>query len=212
MKFVPYLYGAFRSYMETGMPPIRALVLDFPNDENARTIDNQFIFGPSILVAPFLFEHKGEREVYLPSGCNWYDFATGQFYRGGQTVIVKATLDREGIENIPLFVKANSLIPLADPVPFINTDTRFKIQIRAYGPNPSPFELIEDDGISYDFEKGQQTKVQLRLVDGKISVSREGGFKQDRYDVDPKPVLFLETSPIANQNSSIQKADARNQN
>lgn len=194
MKFVPYLYSAYRTYMDTGMPPIRALVLDFPNDPNVRTTDNAFIFGPSILVAPFLVEHKGEREVYLPAGCDWYDFTSGEFHKGGTTVIVKATLDKEGIENIPLFVKSNSLIPIADPVPCINPDTTFKIQVRAYGPNPSPFELYEDDGITYDFQKGLENRVQLSLVNGKISTQRTGNFKPDRYEIDSTPILASQGS------------------
>lgn len=189
MKFVPYLYSAYRNYMETGMPPIRALVLDFPNDPNVRTIDDAFLFGPSLLVAPFLFEHKGERQVYLPAGCDWYDFSTGQSYKGGQAITVKAAVDQEGIENIPLFVKADSLIPLADPVPCVNPDTIFNIRVRAYGPNPAPFELFEDDGVSYNFEKGEENRVYLTLRNGKISTDRSGTYKNERYHIDPVPIV-----------------------
>jgi len=78
MQFLPYLYSAYCEYEQTGMPPIRALVLDFPNDPKVRSIDDSYMFGPSLLVAPFLLEHKENRDVYLPAGTDWYDFTTGQ--------------------------------------------------------------------------------------------------------------------------------------
>lgn len=187
MQFVPYLYAAYCDYGKTGMPPIRALVLDFPNDPKVREIDDSYMFGPSLLVAPFLLEHKESRQVYLPAGCDWYDFSTGERHKGGETVTVKATLDGEKIENIPLFVRADTLLPVAEPVPFVASDTVFKITVRAYGDNPKPCTLFEDDGMSYDFEKGVQNRVTLSLKDGKITVSREGGYKGKRYEIAPTP-------------------------
>jgi alpha-D-xyloside xylohydrolase len=187
MRFLPYLYAAYCEYGRSGLPPIRALVLDFPNDPKVRTIDDSYMFGPSLLVAPFLLEHKGGREVYLPAGTDWYDFQTRQHYKGGQTVKVEAVRDAEGIENIPLFVRANSLIPLAAPVPFVAESTVFQIKVRAYGEKPEPFLLYEDDGVSWDFEKGAQNRVILGLSQGKVSVVREGSFKGVRYEIAAMP-------------------------
>src|SRR6202012_687474 len=72
MSFVPYLYSAFNEYHTTGKPPIRALVLDWPHDKNVRQIDDEFMFGDSVLVAP-MFAGDTNRSVYLPAG-DWYDF------------------------------------------------------------------------------------------------------------------------------------------
>ena len=187
MQFLPYLYSAYCEYAQTGMPPIRALVMDFPNDPKVRAIDDCYMFGPSLLVAPFLLEHKENREVYLPAGTDWYDFTTGQRHQGGQIIKVGIVLDPEGIENIPLFVRANSLIPLAEPVPFVAESTVFQISVRAYGEKPAPCCLYEDDGVSFDFEKGERNCVLVRLSEGKVTVDRQGSFKRIRYEIAPTP-------------------------
>lgn len=187
MQFLPYLYSAYCEYGQTGMPPIRALVLDFPNDPKVRSIDNCYMFGSSLLVAPFLLEDKDSREVYLPAGTDWNDFTTGQHYEGGQTIKVNVVLDQEGIENTPLFVRANSLIPIAEPVQFVAENTVFKISVRAYGEKPEPFCLFEDDGVSFNFEKGEQNRVLIGVNDGKVTVDRKGGFKGIRYKIAPTP-------------------------
>lgn len=185
MQFLPYFYAAYNEYGRTGMPPIRALVLDFPKDPKVRTIDDCYMFGPSLLVAPFLLEHKGSREVYLPAGTDWYDFNTGQRHAGGKTVKVEVVLNPEGIENIPLFVRNNSIIPVADPVQFVAESTVFQINVRAFGENPASYNLYEDDGVSFDFEKGQQNRVLVGVKSGKVTVNREGDFKRIRYDIKP---------------------------
>lgn len=150
-----------------------------------REIDDAFMFGPAILAAPFLLEQKDGRDVYLPAGCDWYDFTTGQRHKGGETVTVKAVNNAQNIENIPLFVRANSLVPLAEPVPFVAGDTVFKINVRAFGENPGPFCLFEDDGVTYDFERGVQNRIVLSIKNGKLSVMRDGKFNGKRYEVDP---------------------------
>lgn len=185
MRFVPYLYSAYRQYRETGMPPIRALVLDFPKDLKVQKIDDAFLFGPSLLVAPFLFEHNNQREVYLPAGCDWYEYTSGQLHKGGQTVMVPASLDQDGIENIPLFVKADTLLPIAEPVQCVNADTKFKVRVRAYGKTPAPCLLFEDDGTSYDYEEGHENRVTVSMSHGQLSVVRQGRYTPERYEIDP---------------------------
>src|ERR1700679_300383 len=74
MSFIPYLYSAFNEYHTTGKPPIRALVLDYPKEPKVRQIDDEFMFGDSVLVAP-MFAEEPARKVYLPSG-DWFDFWT----------------------------------------------------------------------------------------------------------------------------------------
>ncbi|MGC3957623.1 MAG: glycoside hydrolase family 31 protein [Verrucomicrobiota bacterium] len=80
MRFIPYLYSAFNKYHYTGKPPVRALVLDWPDDPMVRQIDNQFMFGDSVMVAP-MFAGQKSRQVYLPPG-DWYDFWTHEKIKG----------------------------------------------------------------------------------------------------------------------------------
>jgi len=114
MSFVPYLYAAFNEYHLKGMPPIRALVLDWPDDPAVREIDDQYMFGASVMVAPMFLGQK-TRSVYLPAG-DWYDFWTHQRHAGGQKIEVACPP-----EQIPLFVKSGSLLPLAKPLENISS-------------------------------------------------------------------------------------------
>ena len=167
MSFIPYLYTAFNEYHSTGKPPIRALVLDWPKDPNARQIDDEFMFGDSVLVAP-MFAGESSRQVYLPEG-KWFDFWTHAQISGPTTI--EAT---NGIDQIPLFVKGGTLLPLAEPVEYIKPDTCFDITVSEVGDNPADFTLYEDDGVTMDYAHGGQNQVMLH--GDSQSVSRSGNY------------------------------------
>ncbi len=168
MSFIPYLYSAFNEYHFTGKPPIRALVLDWPNDKKVREIDDQFMFGDSVLVAPML-TNQVSREVYLPAG-DWYDFWTHTKISGGTTIEVT-----NGVEQIPLCVKSGTLLPLAEPVEFYRNRTLcFNVTVNVVGDEPSDFTLYEDDGITSDYANGAQNQIVLH-ADGH-SVSKSGNY------------------------------------
>jgi alpha-D-xyloside xylohydrolase len=169
MSFVPYLYSAFNEYHLKGIPPIRALVLDWPDDPAVREIDDQYMFGASVMVAP-LFAGQKSRSVYLPAG-DWYDFWTHQKYVGGQTIEVTNDL-----EQIPLFVKGGTLLPLSKPVEHISADTVFDITVYAFGSQPANFVLYEDDSVSNDFATGKQNQIRLHWDNRGHSVRRPGRY------------------------------------
>ena len=81
-KLMPYVYAQSKMASEKGIPMVRALFIEFPEDPGAWTIDNEYLFGSDILVAPMFEEGKTEREVYLPKG-KWIDYQTGKTYSGG---------------------------------------------------------------------------------------------------------------------------------
>lgn len=170
MRFVPYLYSAFNEYRRTGKPPIRAMVLDWPDDPKARQVDDQFMFGDSVLVAP-MFAGEHERQVYLPAG-EWHDFWTHAKLRGGTSI--EATND---MEQIPLFVKDNTLLPLAEPVEFIKPDTCFDVTVNLIGGRPADFTLYEDDGTTTDFEKGGQNQIVLHVEGDNHSANHSGNYQ-----------------------------------
>ena len=95
----PYIHQQMRAAAERGLPPMRPLFVDFPHDPRAWQAEDQFLFGPDLLVAPVLEPGATEREVYLPAGRSWTEAATGASHAGGATVTVPLTLDR-----IPVFV------------------------------------------------------------------------------------------------------------
>lgn len=177
MSLIPYLYSAFAAYHYEGIPPFRAVVMDYPNDPNTWELDSQFMVGPSLMAAP-LFAGERSRQVYLPAGV-WYDFWTHQRYKGGQSIEVSEDLDR-----IPLFVKNDTLLPMAEPVENVQPDTCFQITVNVFGTHPTPFTLYEDDGITNDYLKGEQNRVTLTWENGNGSVTRTGGYKgPNRYAI-----------------------------
>lgn len=176
MRFIPYLYAAFAKYRFTGLPPFRALVMDYPGDPQTYTVDDEYLMGDHLLVAP-LTAAADSREVYLPPGV-WHCFWTGRRLEGGRRHTVTPPL-----EQIPLYVRDNSLLPLAAPLPCVADDARFDLDVRVYGNRPAPFDLHEDDGVSYDYERGIHATLRLEFADGKGTATRSGAYPVQRHHV-----------------------------
>ncbi len=103
----PYVMTQMRAAHETGTPPMRPLFFDFSADPRACAVEDQFLFGPDLLVAPITRRGQREREVYLPEGTHWRDAWTGVAHAGGQNVRVAAPLER-----IPVMVRAGALVEI----------------------------------------------------------------------------------------------------
>lgn len=147
MSLLPYLYSAFAEYYEKGIPPIRPLCMEYPEDPGVRNLDDEYFFGKDMLVCPLTLEQGTQRQVYLPQG-KWYDFFTGQEYAGGRQFTVKAEW-----EEIPVFVRDGAIIPLAAPEQFVGENTVFSLHVKLFGNNPGEFTLYEDDFTSWNYEK-----------------------------------------------------------
>ena len=103
----PYIMQQMRTASEKGTPPMRPLFFDFPKDLASYTVEDQFMFGPDLMVAPVLYEDTRAREVYLPAGSSWKDAWTGQVYQGGQTLTADAPLDK-----LPLYLRGDAQLPI----------------------------------------------------------------------------------------------------
>ena len=103
----PYIMEQMRLAHEHGTPPMRPLFFDFPNDAASWAVEDQFMFGPDILVAPVLHEDARSRDVYLPSGTSWTDAWTNETLHGGQQITANAPLER-----IPLYLRAGKQLPI----------------------------------------------------------------------------------------------------
>jgi alpha-D-xyloside xylohydrolase len=169
MRLLPYLYAAYAEYRASGIPPTRALVMDYPHDPAVEKIDDQYLFGPSLMVAP-LFTGQQTRSVYLPKG-DWYDFWTGEKHTGGAKIHVS-----KSVEQIPVFVKGGSLLPLAEPVEHVTAAAQFRVTVRVYGPQPASTTLYEDDFTTFAFEQGRQNRIKLSWHDGKGTVEKAGNY------------------------------------
>jgi len=177
MSFIPYLYSAFNEYHAAGKPPIRALVLDWPADAKVRQIDDEFMFGDSVLVAP-VFAGQTSRTVYLPVG-DWYDFWTHAKITGGETIAAT-----NGVGQIPLFVKGGTLLPLAEPVEFLKAGTCFDMTVNVVGEKNEDFTLYEDDGATTAYAQGEQNMIQLHADGDAQSIRRDGDYHgPERYKI-----------------------------
>jgi len=174
MRLIPYLYNAFADYHFKGIPPFRALVVDYPEDKNTFNLSDEYMIGNGILAAP-LTEKEDERTVYLPEG-TWYDYNTNQKYEGGKEYTIKTSLTQ-----LPIFIKGGTILPLATPVEHVAASTQFEITCFIYGNNNAEATLFEDDGISFNYEKGTYNTVNLSWKKNKGLVKRTGQFKNKRY-------------------------------
>ena len=191
MSLLPYLYSAFVKYWKEGIPPIRALIFDYEEDENTRNLDDEYLFGDNLIVAPMTLEDCTSRSVYLPKG-KWQNFfePAGRVYEGGQRYQVDADYDK-----IPVFVKADCILPLAEPVEMVTKDTVFTIRPRVYGNGGEGFVLYEDDFETFAYTEGGQNIIMLK-VDGNGQVQYERiGKEQVRYifekDMDGHPKAMI---------------------
>jgi alpha-D-xyloside xylohydrolase len=147
-QLLPYTYSvAYRSY-QTGAPYMRALFMDFPGDPKALDIPDEYTYGPAFLVAPVTEQGATHRQVYLPSGCDWYNYWTNERLPGGQTITADAPID-----TLPLFVRAGSIVPFGSEVQSAQQPQAIA-SVRVYPGVDGTFTLFQDDGKTYGYENG----------------------------------------------------------
>lgn len=147
-RLLPYIYSCIRQSSLDGRPVVRAMALDFPDDETAMSETSQFMFGPALLIAPVVTEGERIRKLWLPKGI-WYNFFTGEKFEGGRYISVCAPLNK-----IPVFTRAGSIIP-TDDSPVINAcATSEKITLMVFPGEAGSFTLYDDDGLTYGYENG----------------------------------------------------------
>jgi alpha-glucosidase/alpha-D-xyloside xylohydrolase len=165
---LPYTYSAAYKSYQTGAPYMRALFMDFPNDPKVANIPDEYMYGPAFLVAPVTEQGATKRRVYLPAGCDWYNYWTNERLHGGQTIEADAPID-----TLPLFVKAGSIVPLGSEV--LSADEPQTIaSVRVYPGANGSFTLFQDDGKTYNYEKGAGTLTKLSWNDASRQLTHEG--------------------------------------
>ena len=181
MQLIPYLYTSYADYAFYGTPPIKAMnlvpgfntittstggALNSTDNPYAKAIKqeikDQFMVGDELLVAP-LFAGETTRKVVLPQG-RWYDFYTGKLAGEGEVITVTP-----GLDIIPVYVKDGGIIPMMPAVSKIGTE-KLPVEIRYYGFKESSYNLYDDDGVSFDYEKGKFTRITLSVAKDKKGV------------------------------------------
>ncbi len=171
-ELIPYIYSQAKKTYDTGAPFMRPLWMDFPNDPAVANIGTEYMFGPDFLVAPVTQQGQTEKSVYLPAGTDWYNYWTNEKVTGGQWVKVNAPIDQ-----IPVFVRAGAILPIGSDIP--STATKQSIaSIKVYPGKDGDFALYDDDGNSYDYEKGRgTTTTSLHWNDATQTLSATGSDK-----------------------------------
>lgn len=158
-QLFPYLYTYSRKAHDSGLPITRGLFMEYPNDMEAAKVDNQFMFGEEILVAPVLKKGERVKRVYLPDG-EWIDFNDKKTeYLGGQTVPYKAPLNR-----IPIFVKKGTIVPMMPVMQYIHEVKDYPVYFHVfpnYEDEKAQFTLYEDEGLNQDYLKDIFSKTHI---------------------------------------------------
>jgi len=181
-QLLPYTYSiAYHSY-QTGAPYMRALFMDFPADPKVANIPDEYMYGPAFLVAPVTEQGVTHRTVYLPDGCDWYNYWTNQRLHGGQTVVADAPID-----TLPLFVKAGSIVPLGSEIESTAQPQKI-VSVRVYSGADGVFTIFQDDGKTYAYEKGHDSITKLIWNDAANELSQEGALAWSGPD---SPVVMV---------------------
>ena len=180
-NLLPYIYSTSWDVTSNQSTMMRALVMDFAKDKQALDINNQYMFGKSLLVCPVTtpmyskivihghdstiagdFSKIKKQEVYLPGGTDWFDFWTGEKFSGGRTINTKAPIDI-----IPLFVKAGSILPIGPKVQYAEEKKWDNLELRVYPGTDGQFTLYEDENDNYNYEKEIYSTITFSWDDAK---------------------------------------------
>ncbi|MFH1161518.1 MAG: TIM-barrel domain-containing protein [bacterium] len=167
-RLMPYIYSVAWKVTSEGYTMMRGLPMDFARDKNVYEIDNQYMFGPSILVTPVteeqyfpkdttrtrLLDDPDSVSLYLPAGTDWFDFWTGTRLQGGTKMTRETPIDI-----IPLYVRAGSIIPMGPFLQYAEEKSPDPIELRLYSGTDAMFTLYEDEGDNYNYENGKYTTI-----------------------------------------------------
>lgn len=153
-RLMPYIYTLAGDAYHKNATIMRGLVMDFPNDQAVKNIGDQFMFGPSLLINPVYSYGSASRSVHLPAGTGWYDLYTGKFYEGGTTIVADAPYER-----IPVYARSGSIIPTGPAIEYVAQKAADPLIVYIYAGSDGQFEMYEDEGLNYNYEKGDFSRI-----------------------------------------------------
>jgi len=182
-RLMPYIYSLAWKVTDQDYTIQRPLVMDWRTDQKTWNIGDQYMFGPSLLVNPVLKPNATHRTIYLPESPVWYDFWSGASLKGSQEIEAEAPLDR-----IPLFVRAGSIVPFGPETEYADEKPAGPIELRVFRGADGQFELYQDEGDTYNYEKGAHSVIPLRWSDAEKTLAI--GERQGQYSGMPKKMTF----------------------
>lgn len=173
-RLMPYIYSLAGMTHFNDYTIMRAMVMDFGTDAKTYNIDDQYMFGPDLMVCPVYTYKSTSRSVYFPENTNWYDFETGRYIKGGKVETVAAPYER-----IPLFVREGAILPFGKDIQNTKQSQADYIQLKIYAGKDGEFTIYEDEGVNYNYEKGQFAKIKINYDEKNKTVTIadiEGGY------------------------------------
>ncbi len=194
-QLMPYIYSLAGMVSQKHGTILKLLAFDFIKDSKVYDIEDQFMFGPSLMIcpvtAPMYYEADNKpiagaaktRKVYLPAGSDWYDFWSEKKFTGGQTIEADAPIDR-----IPIYVKAGSILPMSENIQHTGQMKNDWFQLVVYPGEDGSFTLYQDERDGYGYEEGKFTTTELTWSDSekKLTIHPHRG----EYPGMPEKVTF----------------------
>jgi alpha-D-xyloside xylohydrolase len=184
-RLMPYLYSMAGWAHFQDYTLMRALVMDFNGDKEVENIGNQWMFGPALMACPVGYYKARNRSVYFPEQCGWYNLYTGEHLEGGQRLVVDAPY-----EQIPVFVREGAIIPFGPEMQWSDERPAELINLYVYAGQNGSFQLYEDEGTNYNYERGKYATIDITYDDAARTLSfgaRKGQFpgmlKSRRFNV-----------------------------
>jgi alpha-D-xyloside xylohydrolase len=189
-RLMPYLYTLAGDCYWKDYTMMRGLVMDFSDDPKVRNIGDQYMLGPALLVNP-VYEYKAtSRKVYLPSSTGWFDFYTGQYYKGGQTIVSDAPYER-----IPLYVKEGSILPMGPEIQYATEKPADPTTLYVFTGSNATFRLYEDENVNYKYESGAWAGIPITWDEDAKTLTigtRQGSFK-DMLEARTFHIIWVKT-------------------
>ena len=173
-RLLPYIYSLAGAAYHNNGTIMRGLVMDFPTDTAVVNLNDEYLFGPSLLINPVYTYKQTIRKVYLPGGRGWFGLYSGKFFNGGQVLLAEAPYDR-----IPVFVREGSIIPFGPGLEYTSQKAADTISLFVYTGKNASFDLYEDEGTNYNYEKGAFSIITFRYDEKKKTLTineRKGEF------------------------------------
>ena len=173
-RLMPYLYSMAGMVHLKDYTMMRGLVMDFNGDEKVLDIKDQWMFGSALMACPVGEYQKYSREVYLPKQKGWYDFYTGAYHAGGQTIVADAPYDK-----IPVFIPEGAILPIGPEMQWSDEKKPELIDLYVYAGKDGSYTLYEDEGTNYNYEKGKYAIIDFKYDDARKQVTigaRKGSF------------------------------------
>jgi len=183
-QLMPYVYTYAREAARTGLPLVRSMVLEYQNDPGTYSAYGQYLMGEDLLIAPLWSDTTFYRDIYLPEG-EWIDFFDETVYQGMQTISYHAPIDRA-----PILIRSGAIIPMAPEGQRYVDDDKSHLNIHIYPGDNNTFELYEDDGVSYDYEKGVYSVTRFSCEQTRSELLVKKSKPEGKYNIPERDHIF----------------------